>query len=80
MPALCGVSGLILTWNGGTVTMTRLPHRMLSIDVPLSSECFWLLHACCRAMDSWVQIRGFGMPVEPDVCLSETSEQLRFRM
>lgn len=46
MPVLSGVSWLILTWNGGTVTITRLPHSLLSIDVPLNFEYSWLLHRC----------------------------------
>lgn len=44
MPASCvGISRLVLTWNGGTVTITRLPHKMLSNDVPLDFECSSLL-------------------------------------
>lgn len=46
MPVSCEVSWLVLTWNGGTVDIARLPHTMLSIEVPSNLEYSWLLHRC----------------------------------
>lgn len=66
--------GCTRTWNGGNVTITRLPlTRLPSTEaVPLGTSRLFefktRLHVC------WVQMIGLGIPVVPEVCLANPGQ------